>query len=267
MVDNDIILLGRELGLAFTTTVESELALKAIRKAINKAKPDYLSQLSVFAKNKLKDLGIKDLLPKGGEKEECFGRNFFESSRECKRCPDREKCRKVTSQTIYGVEVETKSRSRGGTKMSKSTKQTKTESKETTLTGGIKYRHVKAVVKGIRKWPYNFTGHKIKMVDGLGKKQSVPKDAVEIATKLAKTVGEPVDDKAVVRHHLSLEKDEKGKSKNLVVLDKPVKSKKTKQRNAKKRAKAASKGASKSKSMKKAATTPKSKSSSKSTKK
>ena len=247
MAVNDLILLGRELNLTFTTTVDESLAVKAIKKAVGKFSAEDLSVISVFSKNKLKELNIVDLLPKGGDnREECFGKNFFESSRECKKCPDAEECSKVTSKTIYGVEIKPRSRE-GRNTMSTATK--KTESKETVLRGGIKYRHVKAVVKGIRKWDHKFEGQKVSMVDGLGKKHSVSKDAISIATKLAKAAGEPIEDKSVVRHHLSLEE---GK---LIVLDKPVKSKRAKAR----RAKAASKPAKKSKSMKKPATTAKKK--------
>lgn len=119
----------------------------------------------------------------------------------------------------------------------------KVESNETILQGNIKYRHVKAVVKGIRKWEFKFEGQKVTMVDGLGKKHSISKDAISIATKLAKSAGEPIEDKSVVRHYLSLEN---GK---LVVLDKPVKSKRAKERRVQRLA--ASKPSTKTKSMKK----------------
>lgn len=242
MAVNDIILLGRELNLAFTTTIQDDLAVKAIKKAVKKFSPEDLSQLSIFAKNLLRKLSIVDLLPKGGvNREECYGRNFFEGSRECKKCPDAEECMKVTSKTIYGVEIKPRSRE-GRIKMSVQKK--KTESKETVLRGGIKYRHVKAVVKGIRKWDYNFEGQKVSMTDGLGKKHSISKDAINIATKLAKTAGSPVEDKSVVRHHLSLDN---GK---LIVLDKPVKSRKAKA----KRAQAAKKSTKKTRTMKKPGT-------------
>ena len=249
MAANDLILLSKELDLIITNSIPDDLAVKAISKQIEKFSKEDMLDFSIFAKNKLKELGIVDLLPQRGGvdgepevKDECYGRAYYAQSRECGNCSEANSCRSLCEQAIMGSDYKSKPRERRVTSMSIETKKEDTNKNETTIRG-VKYRHVKAVIKGIKKWGHKFSGTNVEMIDGLGKSHNVPEDAIAIAGKLAKVSGEPVSDKSTVRHYLALENEK------LIVLEKPAKTKASKEKLVSR--KAAHKPEGKKKSMKK----------------
>jgi len=192
----ELIQLGKEVNAGIIkseSTVSDELVIKAIRKFCENMSDSRKEKLSPFAVEKLAELGIEIVSKKkttsGDGGESCFG-NFYKKSKECKRCADRVKCR--------------------------SGKEDKGMSKKTNAgSGELQCSHVKNVMKAISKWKtsdgkeFQFGKETVTLVNGLGRDQEVPKEAVDITSALQDVIGlEGLESRSTIRSFLTITEDD-----------------------------------------------------------